>query len=135
VDRLFLDANILWTASWRGDAGVALLWSIEGAALYASPYVIEEARRNLDTHDQMKRLEELIQPLHLVYGMSVPEEVRREVDLPDRDWPVLGGAIAAGATHLITGDLRHFGRCFGMRIRGILVLPPAAYLRRETCRC
>jgi len=45
------------------------------------------------------------------------------VELPEKDWPILGGAIAAEATHLITGDLKHFGRYFGPHIHGILVLP------------
>jgi len=37
--------------------------------------------------------------------------------------------MAAGATHLITGDVRHFGRYFGQRVLGVLVMPPAQYLR------
>jgi predicted nucleic acid-binding protein len=128
VDRLFLDANILFSASWRADAGVAALWSIENAMLFASPFVIEEAKRNLAKREQKKRLEELIQPLHLVQAAVVPEAMRREVELPEKDWPVLAGALAADATHLITGDLRHFGRYFGRQIQGILVLPPADYI-------
>ena len=60
--------------------------------------------------------------------MMLPPELRGDVDLPEKDWPVLGGAAAAGATHLITGDVRHFGRYFGERPLGVLVLKPADYL-------
>ena len=46
------------------------------------------------------------------------------------DVPILLAAIAARATHLLTGDLRHFGSYLGKRVEGILVLPPGEYLRR-----
>jgi hypothetical protein len=39
--------------------------------------------------------------------------------------------VAAGATHLITGDMRHFGPYFGQRVLGVLVIPPARYLRSD----
>jgi hypothetical protein len=38
-------------------------------------------------------------------------------------------AVQAKATHLITGDRQDFGRYFGKRILGVLVLTPSAYLR------
>jgi uncharacterized protein len=79
--------------------------------------------------EQKKRLERLIEPLHVVQATTAPEAIRREVELPEKDWPILGGAISAEATHLITGDVKHFGRYFGTRIHGILVLPPADYIR------
>jgi uncharacterized protein len=129
VDRLFLDANILFSASYREDAGVALLWSLENVGLFSSPYAIEEAKRNLAEPAQHIRLDRLIQALHLVQTATAHEAIRREVDLPEKDWPILGGAIAAKASHLITGDLKHFGHYFGKQIHGILVLPPADYLR------
>jgi uncharacterized protein len=129
VDRLFLDANILFSASYREGAGVAVLWSLEHVSLFSSPYAIEEAKRNLAEPAQQKRLDRLIQALHVVQASTAPEAIRREVELPEKDWPILGGAIAAKATHLITGDLKHFGHYFGKQIHGILVLPPAEYLR------
>jgi len=52
------------------------------------------------------------------------------VSLPRKDVPSLLAAIEARATHLLTGDLRHFGSYFGKRVEGILVLPPGEYLRR-----
>jgi hypothetical protein len=32
------------------------------------------------------------------------------LDLPAKDQPIWSAALAAGATHLLTGDLRDFGR-------------------------
>jgi hypothetical protein len=54
---------------------------------------------------------------------------REGVQLPEKDWPIVAGALAARATHLITGDLPLFGSHFGKQSFGVLVLPPAAYLR------
>lgn len=129
MDRLFLDANILFSASYRADAGVAVIWSLENVVLFTSTYAIEEAKRNLAERDQENRLKRLLQPLQVVQAATAPAAIRREVELPDKDWPILGGAIAAEATHLITGDFKHFGAYFGKTIHGILVLPPADYIR------
>jgi hypothetical protein len=52
------------------------------------------------------------------------------VSLPDKDAPILLAAVAARATHLVTGDLRHFGPFFGKNVAGVTILTPADYLRR-----
>jgi predicted nucleic acid-binding protein len=128
VDRLFLDANILFSAAYRPDAGVARLWKVSGTALLTSSYAVEEARSNLPGEDQRIRLEGLLKKVEIGEAMMLPPELRGDVDLPEKDWPVLGGAAAAGATHLITGDVRHFGRYFGELPLGVLVLKPVDYL-------
>ena len=129
MDRLFLDANVLFSAAYRPDAGVTRLWEVSDAVLLTSSYVVEEARRNLTLEDQRTRLEELLKKMEVGEAMMLPPELRGEIDLPEKDWPVLGGAAAAGATHLITGDLRHFGAYFGERVMGVLVIKPADYLK------
>ena len=129
MDRLFLDANVPFSAAYRPDAGVARLWEVPDAVLVSSSYVVEETRRNLHGPDQRTRLEELLKKVEVGEAMMLPPELRGEIDLPEKDWPVLGGAAAAGATHLITGDLRHFGAYFGEEVLGVLVLRPAEYLR------
>jgi len=60
VPRLFLDANVLFSAAYRDDAGVARLWSVEGVELVTFEYAVEEARRNLAERKQQDRLEELL---------------------------------------------------------------------------
>ncbi|MFC1575576.1 DNA-binding protein [Gemmatimonadota bacterium] len=129
MDRLFLDANVLFSAAYRPDAGVARLWEVSDAVLLTSSYVVEETRRNLTGPDQRTRLEELLKKVAVGEALMLPPELRGEIDLPEKDWPVLGGAAAAGATHLITGDLRHFGAYFGEKVLGVLILKPADYLR------
>jgi hypothetical protein len=53
------------------------------------------------------------------------------VELAEKDAPILLAAIGARATHLLTGDVRDFGRYFGKRLGGVLVLTPGEYLRRR----
>jgi len=47
-----------------------------------------------------------------------------EVVLPLKDQPILGGAIAGHATHLLTGDERDFGEFWGKTIRGVKIVSP-----------
>ena len=129
MDRLFLDANVLFSAAYRADAGVTRFWHLPGVVLLTSTYAVEEARRNLQTGDQRKRLSELLQHVEIGEAMMLPPGLRGEIELPEKDWPVLGGAAASGATHLITGDLRHFGQYFGEELLGVLILKPADYLK------
>jgi hypothetical protein len=129
VDRLFLDANVLFSAAWRPDAGVAVLWSLADVSLSSSSYAVEEADRNLNTREQKERLQALLEAVRLAETGTLPQSAREGIALPDKDWPIVAGAIAARCTHLITGDVKHFGAYFGRRIAGILVLPAAEYLR------
>ena len=128
MDRLFLDANILFSAAYRPNAGLVRLWELKGVTLLSSPYAIEEARRNLRTTERLMRLDGLLSSITRVPAVSTPRDMRGDIELPEKDWPILGGAVAAGATHLITGDVRDFGAYFGQEVMGVLVLPPAIYL-------
>ncbi len=127
--RLFLDANVLFSAAWREEAGVARLWALDEVVLLASAYALEEARRNLGT-ERHARLEKLSVQLEIV-GTLDPTALPAGISLPSKDTPILGAALAGRATHLITGDLKHFGSHFGKRLAGILVLPPGRYLARS----
>ena len=127
MDRLFLDANVLFSAAYRPDAGLLQLWKFPDVALCASHYVIEEARINLAELDQRERLGRLTRVLHLFD--AVAGKIPREISIPEKDVPIMLAAIEAHATHLLTGDVRHFGRYFGKRIGGILIMLPAAYQR------
>ncbi|CAA9454795.1 MAG: hypothetical protein AVDCRST_MAG28-2277 [uncultured Rubrobacteraceae bacterium] len=56
------------------------------------------------------------------------------MEMADKGWPVLLAAIGVGATHLLTGNFRHFGPYYGKTIEGILGLPPGEYLSSRTER-
>ena len=126
LDRLFLDANVLFSAAYRPNAGLTRFWKLPGVTLCSSRYAVEEARINLATTVQRERLQSLTTALELFDTVGA---LPGEISLPEKDRPIRLAAVAARATHLITGDFRHFGPLFGKNVRGILILPPADYLR------
>jgi len=131
VHRLFLDANILFSAAYRAGAGIARLWELEDCVLLTSDYAMDEARRNLDEPEQLARLDDLLRGVQQVPAATLDPAARGGILLREKDWPILGGAVAAGATHLITGDQRDFGPFFGSALLGVIILPPSAYLAQR----
>jgi uncharacterized protein len=127
MDRLFLDANVLFSAAYRPDARLLRLWKLKRVVLCSSRYAIEEARINLPHQEQQARLITLSLSIHLFEAGSGP--LPRGISLPEKDAPILKAAIAADATHLLTGDVRHFGPHFGKTIGRIAILLPGDYLR------
>lgn len=105
------------------------MWGLKAASLVTSSFAVQEARRNLRDPEQKDRLEGLLRQVEIGEALMMPPEGRGQIELPEKDWPILGGAVASGATHLITGDQRHFGQYFGRRILGVWILRPAEYLR------
>jgi hypothetical protein len=47
-----------------------------------------------------------------------------DVELPVKDLPILGGAIAGHATHLLTGDEKDFGKFWGKMVQGVKIVSP-----------
>lgn len=128
MDVLFLDANVLFSAAYRPGAGLRRLWTLEDAELISSAYAIDEARRNLRETKRRDRLQGLLASVRLV--ASLPRlELPDGIELPEKDHPILLAALAARATHLITGDYSDFGSLFGHEVEGVMILPPGAYLR------
>ena len=131
MDRLFLDANVLFSAAYRPDAGVARLWRIPDVVLLTSTFALDEARRNLSEEDQRTRLDHLLKTVEVGEALMLHPERRGGIDLPEKDWLIMGSASAGGATHLITGDLRDFGPYFGQQILGVMISRPADYLKSQ----
>lgn len=129
MDRLFLDANVLFSAAYAEGSGLTQLCRRRGARLLASGYVIEEARRNLDSAAARGRLDVLLEKVEQVGDPAAALDPEMEQGLPENDRPVLRAAMAAGATHLLSGDRRAFGAFYGKRLACVLVLRPADYLR------
>lgn len=111
MHRLFLDANVLFTAAHNPDGKAALLFDAPSGKcweLMSSAFAIAEARRNIAAKYPAcaARLESLIGTLTEV-GQPAPGLAA--LDLPEKDRPIFLAAQAAQATHLLTGDKRHFG--------------------------
>ena len=127
MDRLLLDANVLFSAAYRPDAGLLRLWKLKSVVLCSSRYALQESRINLADEDQRTRLTKLsgVVPLFETAQRALP----RGISLPEKDVPILLAAIEARATHLLTGAVRHFGPYLGKKIEGIAIALPGEYLR------
>jgi predicted nucleic acid-binding protein len=128
--RVFLDANVLFSAAYREGAGLLRLWDLADVELVTSGYAAEEARRNLDAAEARQRLEDLLSRLQLV-AEATHVALPRPVRLAEKDRPILMAAIGAGATHLLTGDVGDFGALFGRRIEGVLIQTPSEFLMKR----
>ena len=131
--RLFLDANVLFTAAHnpRGKAALVIELGKEGHfALAASLYASEEARRNLERKfpQSLGRLDSLLRGIPLVPHQP---DLPFPPTLAEKDRPIFQAAAAWGATHLLTGDLKDFGPFMNQpeETSGILVQTVAEFLR------
>ncbi len=132
MNRLFLDACVVFSAAYTPASPLLQLWKLTDMVLLASPLVLEEARRNLAVlrPDRLENLERLAGKLELVTASlaQAPSEAKR---VPVKDLPILLAALAGRATHFLTVDKKHFGTLFGKTIGPVMILPPGEYLRRR----
>ncbi len=131
--RVFLDANVLFSAAYQEQAGLATLWKLRGVHLVTSLYAVQEAATNLNKEDAQSRLRDLIEEVEIipdVLGIDTRTlDELAEIVLPDKDRPILAAAVAAKADFLLTGDIQHFGRYFGQLLCEVRVLRPAEFLK------
>ena len=109
--RLFLDANVLFTAAHNpsGKAALIIDLGVKGNwEIVSCSYAIEEARRNIliKFPDYSKRFESLITTI-----IKVPSRSGRNCPaiLPEKDRPILEAAIQCKVSHLLTGDIKDLG--------------------------
>jgi predicted nucleic acid-binding protein len=123
-ERVFLDANILFSIAY-GSPGLERLWGDAKRGKYeliASQYVIEEAKRNLDRREQQDALNRFLSEVRVV--PEADPALPCPIPLPEKDRPVLMAALSCKADYLITGDVSHFGRYFGKKIRTLRICAP-----------
>jgi len=123
--RVFLDANVIFSAAQKGSPSRRLFEALARRATLAThPGIWLEAERNLHA----KRPEWLpgLASLRALLRFSAAMATCPNVGLPPKDQPVLGAAIAARADRLVTGDRTHFGPLFGKTFQGVRVVCPRA---------
>ncbi len=109
--RVFLDANILFTAAHNPAGKAAFVIELGSAGffrLFTSEYAREEAFRNLSAKysASVPHLEKLLQQINTTLvdaGASFPDT------LVAKDTSIFQAAVTCRATHLLTGDIKHFG--------------------------
>ena len=122
--RVFLDANILFSAAYSDRAGMRRLWQIPNITLVSSAYAIEEAGRNLTNEPQKIDLQSFINQVEVVTACDPAPNLFIEIDsLPEKDRPILWAAIESECSHLITGDKRHFGELYDSELSGVRIMP------------
>jgi hypothetical protein len=128
--RIFLDANVLFSAARSSGAVRQLVVALHGSGhrLVADQYVAEEARRNVVA----KASREAADYLHALPGQLEVQAVLFESTLqadvlwlPVKDRPVLVAAMALKCKALVTGDRTHFGAGYGKTFDGVTIYSPA----------
>lgn len=126
--RIFLDANILFSAAKSDGAVRALLSRLAGGGheCWIDEYVLFEARRNLERkgREALTALEVLVPRLHV--GGAVTTQLAGDALewLPAKDRPVLAAAIRLRCEAFVTGDRKHFGTAFGRVVSGVTIHSP-----------
>jgi len=119
--RVFLDANILFSASFPKSALREFLDGLRTVAeLVTSQHAIEEARRNIAAKRPANS--SALESFFLTVRSFAVESFKLNVTLTEKDIPILCGAIASDAGYLLTGDKRDFGPLYGKTIQGVKIV-------------
>src|SRR5437867_2659729 len=128
--RVFLDANVLFSAAYRETGSVRAFFLLADAGAcerVSSGYAVDEARRNIrakhpersaDLESLLGRIALCPEPAPATLAWAATHR------LPAKDPPILAAAIDARCHLLVTGDRTHFGALFGRRLRGTVVMLP-----------
>ena len=127
--KLFLDANVLFTAAHNPNGKAALVIELsrrETWSLATSTYAREEAIRNLERKapEALARMNTILKSLHVVEHRP---DMPFPITLVEKDRPIFQAALGC---HLLTGDLKHFGPIMNQprETRGIVVQTVAMFL-------
>jgi predicted nucleic acid-binding protein len=132
VTRVFLDANVLFSAAWRADSGLTRLWENAWLRLVTSPYAVDEAQRNLARKrpDAIARLEALMLRIEVTSALVSLDDGH---GLPPKDVPILAAAVASRCQVLLTGDIADFGHVIGRTLQGVRILTASLLLAEVDC--
>jgi len=132
--RLFLDANVLFSAAHRETGSVRAFFVLARAGvceLVSSAYAVEEARRNIlrKYPGRSADLRALTAALTLCGEANRPTLAwAAQHGLPPKDVPILAAAVQAQVDLLVTGDRTDFGHLYRKTLRGVTILAPVPAL-------
>lgn len=130
--KIFLDANVLFTAihNPKGKSAFIIKLCKENKfEIISCGFAIEEAVHNLklkypETEKHIQKIVSQIKIVPTVLSDNCP------INIPKKDIPIFMSALNAKSTHLITGDIRDFGKFMNnpARSQGLLIQTPADFL-------
>jgi len=119
--RVFLDANILFSASNAGSNISQLVMLLhDRATAVTSDFTLEEARRNIEVKrpNWAAEFSRLAEAVEIVPSVQFPLAAK----IVDKDKPVLCAAIRSGCDVLVTGDRQHFGHLYDQTVQDVTVV-------------
>ena len=136
MTRVFVDANILFSASYTPGRKLSQLWQLEDVTLVVVPYIIAEVIRNLVSVEQRLHMDELVSKCSVELHPGADESLYRDHHgLPVKDRPIMWAAIDLGCDYLVTGDKLHFGALIGKMVEGVRVVRAEDIFREFGDQC
>jgi len=113
--RVFLDANIFFAAARSPEGGSSFILELakkKKLEVYTAMQALLETERNIKNklgdyylnrhHQNILEIKVRIQPI------NIKEVIKLKEIIPEKDIPILSGAILSGSQALITLDKKHF---------------------------
>jgi len=121
--RIFLDANILFSASNK-ESNIARFLEFASCKhkLITSSYAYAEAERNIVFKRPIWQsgFKLLSEHIIVVADSKLPNDI--SITLAEKDIPILATAITTGCDYLLTGDKRDFGHLYNTKIATVTVV-------------
>jgi hypothetical protein len=110
-----LDGDVLLSAAWRSNVALQRLWRLDGVELQSSSHAVEEARRNLETPAQRRRLTRLVRAIRIVEpehftlprAIRLPEAASLASTFSTRAEAIRRARTSAGLRTTATGHTRN----------------------------
>jgi len=128
--RAYLDANVLFSASYSERHRFLQFWNMEAVTPVTSPYAVGEVRPHLKRPGHSDRFDVLVQRTEIVYDADV-RIIPSHIQMVDKDKPILAAAIGASLDYLVTGDINHFGHLYDTIVAHVYVISPTDFLDRH----
>ena len=125
--RVYLDANVLFSASLKLNSRFLNFWRLRGVVPITSTYAIGEVTRNFKVPGHGTRLATLLQRTEIVSDADI-RMIPDHIKIIAKDASILAAAIAASADYLATGDKNHFGHLYNTTVSGVHILEPSEFL-------
>lgn len=133
--RIFLDANILFTAAHKptGNAASIIQYGTakDSLSFYACDLALEQAKRNLISKHStgLLELEKLLDKIEIT---ATGHHFPCPIDLDEEDRIIFATAIHFQATHFLTGDIKDFGPYLNQpeKSAGILIQTVREFINR-----